>query len=242
MGSNAVLLILGAYLISALVKGVAGLGFSTVCLGLMAGFLEVRTAIPLVILPSVCSNLLVMVEARGFGRILRRFLPLYAATIPGLLIGLWWLTGADNRLVGMVLGGVLCCYGVWGLLNLQLRLPQSIGRRLAVPTGLATGLLNGFTGAQVMPIVPFMMSLDLDRREFVQAVNISFTLSSLVMLGGLAWHDLLNMSSLGLSFAGIVPVLLATTAGSILRRRLSADQFRRIVLVVLVGLGLNLLL
>ena len=82
-----------------------------------------------------------------------------------------------------------------------------------------------------------MLSLRLDAERFVQAVNIGFTLSSLVMVFGLGRVGLLNRSTFLISVAGIIPAILGSRLGGILRRRLPEARFRLLVLSVLVVLG-----
>jgi len=82
-----------------------------------------------------------------------------------------------------------------------------------------------------------MLSLRLDAERFVQAVNIGFTLSSLVMVFGLGRVGLLNRSSFLISVAGIIPAILGSWLGGILRRRLPEARFRLLVLSVLMVLG-----
>jgi hypothetical protein len=53
------------FLFATFLKGTAGLGFATTCLGIMASYLDVRLAIPLVVIPSLVANDFVMFDARG---------------------------------------------------------------------------------------------------------------------------------------------------------------------------------
>ena len=75
------------FLFAASLKGITGLGFSTLCLPLLSGFMELRLAIPSLLLPSLASNLIVMYQAGGFRRAVRRFWPMYLAALPGLAAG-----------------------------------------------------------------------------------------------------------------------------------------------------------
>ena len=72
-------------------RGLPGWASPPTCLGIMAAYLDMRLAIPLVIIPSLLSNALVMIDAGGFLPILRRFWVLYLGAIPGLAFGLWVL-------------------------------------------------------------------------------------------------------------------------------------------------------
>ena len=240
-GELLVPLLIAAF-VSAFLKGITGLGFSTICLGLLASVVDHKLAVPAVLVPSLSSNLLVMREAGSFRDTLRRFWPLYLAALPALLAGLALLASVDSATSRRVLGGVLSVYGVWALANAEFALPRRVERWLNAPVGVITGFVNGLTGSQVMPVLPYLLSLNLDKNVFVQAINISFTASSLLMMAGLAVLGLLDLPLLGTSALAVLPVAMGIAMGARVRRRLEEATFRKVVLVLLVGLGLNLAL
>ena len=226
-----------AFLAAGLVKGVTGLGYTTSALPVITLAVGLHTAMPLVLFPSMASNLTVMVEAGHFRTTLRRFLLLYLALLPGLGLGLALVLTADQDLAASVLGLVIIVYCAFAFWRPALRLTERQERTMQIPVGLLNGLINGFTGSQIIPLVPFMLSLRLEADRFVQAVNIGFTLSSLVMVFGLSQVGLLNWSTLLFSVAGIVPAILGSWVGAILRRRLPDTRFRLFVLSVLIVVG-----
>jgi len=226
-----------AFLAAGLVKGVTGLGYTTSALPVITLAVGLHTAMPLVLFPSMASNLTVMVGAGHFRTTLRRFLLLYLALLPGLGLGLALVLTADQDLAASVLGLVIIVYCAFAFWRPALRLTERQERTMQIPVGLLNGLINGFTGSQIIPLVPFMLSLRLEADRFVQAVNIGFTLSSLVMVFGLSQVGLLNWSTLLFSVAGIVPAILGSWVGAILRRRLPDTRFRLFVLSVLIVLG-----
>jgi uncharacterized membrane protein YfcA len=232
--------VLLAFLTAAFLKGITGLGFSTICLGLLASFVDIKIAIPLAIIPSLSSNLLVMVDAGGFRQALGRFWIVYVAAIPGLVLGLWLLGSVQSSVARTTLGVVLLVYGAWGLLRTQTALPAKLEKPLAAPVGFVTGIVNGLTGSQVMPVLPYFMALELPVNVFVQAINISFTVSSVVMLSGLVNLGLMDWSKAGVSVRGIVPVAGGIWAGGKVRKAVPESVFRRLVLALLVALGVGL--
>lgn len=64
-GTDCVLILI-AYVVAAAIKGFTGIGFLTACLPIMALQLDLKVAIPLVIIPSIISNIAVMIHARCF--------------------------------------------------------------------------------------------------------------------------------------------------------------------------------
>lgn len=230
--------VLATFFFAAFLKGAAGLGFATTCLGIMAAYLDMRLAIPLVILPSLLANGMVMIDAGGFFRVWKKFQLMYAAAVPGLFVGLWLLGSSDGVLPRTVLGVCMILYATWGLWGGRLQLKHT--RSSSVAVGMSTGLINGLTGSQIMPILPYLISLDISKDELVQAINTSFTVASIIMLLGLGKLGLLSFDAMTVSAIGIVPVGLGIWLGGRIRRRLPEPVFRQVVLVLLILLGAGL--
>jgi len=196
--------ILGTYLFAAIAKGVTGLGFSTTCLPILALLVGLKDALPLVLIPSVFSNIVVMRQAGRFGETVKRFWPMFLSLLPGLALGLWTLAYIDGRLAGAILGVMMLVWCTFTFAKPELSIAAKWERSLGPISGFITGLINGVTGSQVMPMVPFVMMLRLERNLFIQAVNCSFTLSSLVMVVGLVKLGLFSWEDLLISVIGLI--------------------------------------
>jgi len=240
MDSFTFIYIFSVFFVSAFLKSLTGLGFSTICLGFLAAVLDIKIAILLVLIPSLSSNLIVMWQAGRFIEALKRFWLLYISAIPGLLLGIWFLGSSDNQIPKAILGVLLILYGLWGLINGLLTLSRKQEKQLSTPIGFVSGLANGITGSQIMPIMPYLLSLKLDRDLFIQTINSAFTINSLIMMVGLANLGVITTPMLSLSAAGIIPVAIGVFLGGKIRERLSDDSFRKMVLVLFILLGLNL--
>ena len=232
--------ILATYLFAATAKGVTGLGFSTTCLPILAVLVGLKDALPLVIIPSIYSNVVVMRQAGRFGETIKRFWPMLLALLPGLAIGLWTLANIDGRLAGAILGVMLLVWCGFTFAKPSLSLAAHLERPLAPVSGFITGVINGVTGSQVMPVVPFLMMLQLERNLFIQAVNCSFTLSSLIMAFGLSQLGLFSVQDVLISAIGALLVTFGLALGAAIRHRLSETLFRQAVLLMLSLMGLGL--
>jgi uncharacterized membrane protein YfcA len=231
----------GAYFFAATAKGVTGIGFTTTCLPILALLFGLKDALPLVIIPSVLSNLVVMRQAGHFGETIARFWPLLLALLPGLALGLWMLSQIDGELASGILGVTLILWIVFTLAKPDLSLPAHLERPLAPLTGFVTGTINGVTGSQVMPVVPFLMMLKMPRDLFLQAVNCSFTLSSFVMAFGLGRLGLFSLQDVVISGAGSLVMVLGVSLGGAIRPRLPETLFRKAILLMLSATALSLI-
>jgi len=236
-----VLAILATYLFAATAKGVTGLGFSTMCLPFLALVVGLKDALPLIIIPSIASNLVVMYGAGRFAETVGRFWPMLLATVPGLVLGLWALSGVDGQQAGGVLGVVLLLWCGFSFAKPDLRVPARRERFLGPLSGFLTGTVNGLTGSQVMPSMPYLMALHLDRNVFVQAINCSFTLSSVIMAIGLERLGLFTAGGAVVSVIGTAFAFLGLSLGERIRNRMSPDVFRIALLVMLAIMGGSLI-
>jgi len=221
--------ILAAYMVAGSAKGVTGLGFSTISLPLLTFSVGLKDALPLVIIPSITSNLIVMVGAGHFVPVVKRFWLMLAATIPGIVLGLWLLNYLDGETAGAILGVVLLAFCVFSYFNPNFVLPARLQR------------VNGITGSQVMPSMPYLMSLNLERYIFIQAINCSFTMSSIVMAIGLTALGIMTIQAFVISVIGAGFAIIATRFGERMRNKLSPEQFRKAVLVILTIMAIVLI-
>ncbi|MGD9670544.1 MAG: sulfite exporter TauE/SafE family protein [Hyphomicrobiaceae bacterium] len=227
--------------LAGLVKGATGIGYSTTALPIVALGIGLERAMPLVLLPSITSNLSVMLSAGEFRQTLKRFRVLYIGLIPGLLTGLYMLSIVAVHNAARALGLVILAYATYALFSPALHIGHDRERTFNVPVGFLNGFINGLTGSQIMPIVPYSLSLGLSPDATVQLTNIVFTISSLIMIGGLHRIGFLDGTVLLLSAAGVLPGLLGVVIGTKLRKRITPETFRKVVLLLLCAMALLLI-
>ncbi len=230
-----------ALVLSAFIKGSLGLGFSTICLAILANVIELKTAISIVVLPSLLSNIIVMIDAGNVSISLKKFASMIFMAVPGMFIGLQLLSQADNTMSITVLATVLIIYGCWGWVNHRFKLDDLYIPRLNPFIGFITGGVNGATGSQIFPIMPYLLSLNISKDVLVQTINLSFTLNSLIMLGFLYTMGTLDTDSIATYSLGVIPVALGVWLGGKVRKRIPEELFKRAVMILIICLGLLLL-
>ncbi len=160
--------------------------------------------------------------------------------VPSLVTNVWQLLagprfGALLRRLGPMMLGVV------GLSNPRLRVPPRSEPWAGPLVGAATGLMTGATGVFVIPAVPYLGSLGLERDDLVQALGLSFTVSTFALAGGLALHGALPLAATGASVFALVPALAGMSLGGRLRARVRPQTFRLCFFVGLLALGGELL-
>lgn len=232
-------LVFSVFAVAGAVKGVSGLGLPTVGIALLGLFLPLAEAAALLVVPALATNVW-QAAGRGAVPLLRRLWPLLAGIVAGTGLGGVWLP--DPALARLVLAEVLMLYAMLGLLDLLPRLPAGAEPWVGPVAGLATGVLTAFTGVFVLPAVPYLQALRLPRDQMVQALGLSFTVSTVALAALLAAQGHLAPGRLGLSLLATLPAVLGMLAGGRLRPRIPPVLFRRVFFALLFALAVHLLL
>lgn len=242
MWSSETLLMLSAiFLLAGAVKGVVGLGLPTVSLALMTLSFGLPTAMALLLLPSLVTNLWQAFAGEHLRAVLKRIWSLLLLATLLIPLGGLMLRGQDLMLLTALLGCSLILYGGLGLLKarLQVKARQEVWAGPLI--GAANGLLTGMTGSFVVPGVLYLQSIGLQRDALIQAMGLLFTLSTLglgVSLGGLS---LLSQDLILLSAIAVLPALVGMRLGQVLRQRISEPLFRKLLFASLLLLGASLI-
>src|SRR4051812_11895729 len=235
------LFITGTFFLAGLVKGVIGLGLPTVAMGLLGLAMPPVEAAALLLVPSLVTNVWQLLARPRFGALLRRLWGMMLGVVAGTFAASGLIAGKAGHVATAALGGALALYAVAGLLKPRLRVPAAAEPWAGPLVGVATGLVTGATGVFVVPAVPYLGSLGLERDDLVQALGLSFTVSTLALAAGLAWHGALPLAVTGTSLLALLPALAGMTLGGWLRARVRPETFRLCFFVGLLALGGELL-
>ncbi len=237
---NLIVVAVSGLFFAGIIKGATGIGYSSCALPFLVASLGLKEAIVLVVAPAMASNVAVLFTTGSLERSVRTFWRLYLATLPGILGGVLLLAWADRRIPTQVLGVIICAYAIQALLRPSFSISPKIASAVQIPVGFLNGLLTGFTGSQMLPLMPYMLALNLEPVLFVQAVNVAVVIASVFLAFGLWIAGLMSAPALSLSILAIAPALLGVQVGSWARRHIPASRFKSIVLAVLLLIGFSL--
>jgi uncharacterized protein len=194
------------------------------------------------VLPSLLSNVMIIYQTGRLRQSVQRFWLLYISALPGIYAGVLILNMVGNYAAKIILGIVSIIYSLLVLLKIEISIPERNERILSVPVGLTNGFLNGLTGTQIIPMLPYLLSLKLDRNGMINAINLGFTLSIIVLLIIFGKFDLISLETLKYSIVGAIPVAAGIYLGGKLRHKISEERFKLVVLIILIIIGVNLIL
>jgi uncharacterized protein len=228
------------FLFAGFIKGVLGLGLPTVSVSLLAVAMPPGKALAIVIVPAIVTNIWQTFVGPYLRDILRRLWPLLVCTAVGIWLNAGALTGPSARYGTIVLGILLVIYAVTGLARFRFRVAAGSEKWVGGIVGLITGVISAASGVQVIPSVPYMQAIGLEKDELVQALGVFFTVATLALGLTLTRAGLVNGATalpgaiaMGASFAGVF-------IGQAVRSKMPAEAFRRWFLVGMILLGLYL--
>lgn len=223
------------------VKGVVGMGLPTVAMGLLGLFMVPVEAATLLVAPSLVTNVWQLATGPRFLRLLRRLITMMLGICVGTALSIGVLASNASTLASAALGAVLAAYGTFGLLAPRFSVPARAETWLSPSVGVATGIVTGATGIFVIPAVPYLGSLGFEKEELIQALGLSFTVSTLTLGIGIALTGGITGSLAWGSLLAVVPALIGMYLGQAVRHRLRPATFRTWFFAALILLGIYML-
>lgn len=230
------------FVVAGLVKGVIGMGLPTIAMGLLSLVLPPAQAAAVLVMPSLVTNVWQLLAGANPIGLFRRLWSMMAGVVAGTLVGAGILVGNKAGLAVTALGVALVLYAIVGLAGVKIAVARRHEFWLAPLVGATTGLVTGATGVFVLPAMPYLQAIGLAKDELVQALGLSFTVSTIALAAGLLGMGAFPSASAGLSMLALAPALGGMWLGQGLRRRLDAAAFRRVFFAGLFVLGLYLAL
>ncbi|WP_322615723.1 sulfite exporter TauE/SafE family protein [Pseudomonas sp. BIC9C] len=242
LGSALSLLVIGTFVLAGMIKGVIGLGLPTVAMGLLGLAMAPTQAAALLIIPATLTNVWQLAFGGHLSGLVKRLWPMLLAIFLGTGAGSLWIGMSGGHWVVRGLGAALLLYALSGLFLPTLHVGRRSERWLGPLCGVLTGVITSATGVFVIPAVPYLQALGLGKDELVQALGLSFTVSTLALAGGLLWRGALGGGELSASLLALIPAMLGMWLGQSLRQRISALWFKRVFFIGLGVLGGHLLI
>lgn len=222
-------------------KGVIGLGLPTVSLAILTAFFGLKDAIPLILVPSLATNLFQAFSGPHLKELVTRFWSLLLAGVIGIFAVSEVFANSSSEQLSFILGISIIIYSGFGLSSTN-RLNLTKREKWYSPIiGIFTGALTGLTGSFVVPAVPYLQSIGLQRDQFIQAMGIWFSVATGALTVMLGIRGLLPVDQNIISTAALVPALIGMSIGQVIRRKLTEIRFRKIFFFSLLFMGIYII-
>ncbi len=230
-----------ALALGGLIKGVTGAGSPVLAVPVMAAVFDVRVAVALMVVPNLVTNLWQLVRMR------RHLLPggfawrHAVAGAVGAALGTGLLAWLPGDALAILLAGAVIAYVALRLFRPGFQIATAFAERVAVPVGLAGGIMQGATGISAPVAVSFLNAMRLERLVFIPTISAFFFAMTVTQLPA-QWATGIMTGPLFLaSILALIPLTLFMFVGEWIAKRISPVLFDRVILVLLSVLAIRLI-
>ena len=235
--------VITVFALAGMIKGTIGLGLPAVSMGLLTMVISPFQAATLLIIPSMVTNIWqIFAECRVL-QLIRRFWLLLIGIIVGSIWSVFPTLGHSDFNSEALLGGMLALYGMYGLFAKSMPNLSKYENWLSPIMGYLGGALTVATGVVVIPVVPYLQTLNLQRDDLVQSLGLAFTTSTICLAVFLHQNPVENMPiDYVMSMIALIPALIGMWLGTKIRYRISEQKFRKVFFFGLIALGSYMIL
>ena len=232
------LLVISTIFAAVFTQTTTGFGFALISMPILVPALGWEIAAPLAVLIGF-TNQAIMLTRYHTSFNIRAVRPLLIASLLGISLGIWALQRIEAHFIIVPLGFIITGYALYALHTPNL--PPFEHPAWAYGFGFVAGLLGGAYNTNGPPIIIYGNAHKWSPSEFKSNIPGFFLVNNIVLvithaLAGRLTPPLWESCAVALPALGV-----AMAAGFWLDRYIDAERFRRIVLLLLIGVGLNLI-
>lgn len=229
------------FLLAGTVKGAIGIGLPTTVIAALSLFVDPRVAVALGLAPMIVSNSWQVYREGGWRAPLRRFWRLSLFTAIFLYAASQYAAGAPAAAILAFTGLSVAIFAAASLIGTPPALPPRWEARGQAIAGATAGVMGGLTGIWSPPILTFLLSLRLEKSEFVQSIGFLLLLGAAPLLAGYAQAGLMTGELFLWSLAFCLPTFAGFAVGERLRRLMDPARFQKALLIFFLIMGLNMI-
>lgn len=226
---------------AALVHGAIGIGFPMIATPLLSLLTDVRSAILLLVIPTMAINVANILKGGCWGDSLARYWPLAVYGMLGSLAGTRLLIVVSPEVFRPLMAAMLVLYLNAERIGVGFAWIHRRPQLAFAAFGLTAGILAGTVNVMLPALIVFGLEMRMPKTVMIQVFNFCFLFGKLVqgavfVQAGLMTTDVLTVS-IPLAGLGLVVML----AGMRVRERIPTDIYRRWLRVLLVVLAVMLM-
>jgi uncharacterized membrane protein YfcA len=226
---------------AALVHGAIGIGFPMIATPLLSLLTDVRSAILLLVIPTMAINVANILKGGRWGDSLARYWPLAVYGMLGSLVGTRLLIVVSPELFRPLMAAMLVLYLNAERIGVGFAWIRQRPRLSFAVFGLAAGILAGTVNVMLPALIIFALEMRMPKTVMIQTFNFCFLFGKLVqgavfVQAGFMTAEVLSIS-IPLAGLGLVVML----AGMRVRERIPTDIYRRWLRALLVVLAVMLM-
>ena len=214
--------------------GISGFGSVLLSIPLLVIFLDIKIVIPLANLAAVSMTVMIFIQLRRqFDW--KKIYPLIAGAAPGIVMGVFLLKQWDRVVIHWIMGVMLIVFSLYSLLL------QPSGKKIrqewAYPFAFLSGCLGGAFGTPGPPVIVYTALQAWSKDQIKVTLQGFFFLSGMLIALSHTLSGLVTVSVLRFYAVALPAMILGTYLGSRFYGLIREEDYRKIILVLLAGLG-----
>ncbi len=240
-GPGALLIILLAFILGGLIKGTLGVGLPLLAVPLMSLVIPAPTAIALMAVPVLMSNVWQAIDSGSARAHALRFTPLLITVLISTLITVPLALSLSLKALNVLVASAVLIAVFLMAFQPKVALSPRQERWGSPIVGALAGIMGGISSMAGPLIISYLLALKLPREVFIGSISVIYLFAMVPLYASLAWHGRLGWFEAGVSLVGLIPMFMGMRLGKSLRHRLSEVAFRRVLFWFLGMLALMLM-
>lgn len=223
---------------AAMIHGAIGIGFPLVATPLLAMVTDVKTAILLLVIPTVVINVANIIKGGPWHRSIGLYWPLAVWGMAGSYLGTQVLMAVSPDLFRPLLAVILILYLNAERLGIDFPLIHRHPHFATAVFGLAAGFLGGTVNVMLPALIIYALEVKMPKDVMIQVFNFCFLFGKLTQGMVFIQSGLISVEILKVSIPLALLALAVMAGGMHLRDRIQAATYRlwlRRLLLVMAG-------
>tara|TARA_B100001059_G_scaffold235415_1_gene280922 strand:+ start:1534 stop:2289 length:756 start_codon:yes stop_codon:yes gene_type:complete len=236
-----IIIIFMSVFIGAIIKGAVGIGMSMFSVPIIAFILPPTTAMILLCVPVLITNILQMQIKKGIGSL--RFLPMFVALVIGIIIGCNLILEINLSIISQIIAISIIFAAIINLFGINIKyINPNLERKLTIPLGFFSGIIGGLSSMYSPYILAYLISTNLEKESLIRTMATMYFIGSIFIFPIWIYNGLGTFSDLIWSSLLLFPAILGQNIGTRIRSRISNENFKKIILYILMIIGISLLI
>ena len=235
------IIIFVAVFLGAVIKGAVGIGLSLFSVPVITFFLPPTSSMILLCIPVLITNILQMEIQKGVGSF--RFVPMFIALVIGIIIGCNLILQVQLKTISQIIAISIIFAATVNLFGINLKfIKLHFEKIFTIFLGFFSGIIGGLSNMYAPYILCYLVSTDLNKDDLIRTIAAMYFIGSVVIFPIWIYNELGTINDLILSSLLLLPALLGQKIGTKIRDKISNENFKRIILYILMVIGLTLLI
>ena len=221
-----------------LIQGMTGFGVMLVALPLMVLIVDIKTAIPLIMMLGLVMNVILICQLARHVQT-RKWLPLLIASLPGVPVGVYILKTVEPQWLELLVGGVVIATAAatWqhGSAKAELK------RYWTLAAGFSSGVLGASIGASGPPVIVYTALQPWPKHQIKATLVTFFCIGGALILALQFLTGLVTMEVAHHFIHCLLPLLAGVFTGVRLFDRIDQRLYKRTIYILLFALGAMML-